>query len=62
MMIKCDGQLFNPCKGLTDDQAKATFAMYAGPRPSNSYRWTLHDDSGRVVDERTSETAKGGKK
>jgi hypothetical protein len=62
MMIKCNGQVFNPCKGLSEAEARAAFEMYASVRPANSYTWTLHDDAGKVVEERTSPTVKGAKK
>lgn len=28
-LIKCDGAPFNPCKGMTEEQAQAVFGMYA---------------------------------
>ncbi|MDM7993769.1 MAG: hypothetical protein QUS11_10705 [Candidatus Fermentibacter sp.] len=61
MMIRCNGQPFNPCKGLTPDQARAAFEMYAAARPSNSYQWTFVDDGGKVH-ERISVSGKSAKK
>jgi len=54
--IMCNGQLFNPCRGMTLAEAHAAFAMYAGPRPAQTYTWELRVD-GRV--EKVVASAKG---
>lgn len=61
MVIKCNDQVFNPCRGLSPAEARAAFDMYTQARPSNSYHWSFTDETGATV-ERTSETSKGGKK
>jgi hypothetical protein len=61
MQIMCDGKPFNPCRGLTDAQARAAFEMYAQHRPMHGYTFQLLDGKGAVVDEKVSPKGSGKK-
>lgn len=55
--IRCDGQAFNPCRGMSESEARAAFDMYTGPQAAKGHTFTLFA-SGRKLDERHVEKGK----
>lgn len=49
--IQCDGQPFNPCNGMNEQQARACYDMYTGPQASKGHRFALLRD-GKPIDSR----------
>lgn len=49
--IRCDGNLLNPCKDMTEGQARVNFAMYSGPQASKGHTFVLYRD-GVEIDRR----------
>jgi hypothetical protein len=42
--IRCNGEMLNPCRGMTEGEARAAFQMYSGPQASKDKTYTLHQN------------------